>query len=120
MTSASKSMNRLSCPAGTITARTSRLTTNGSFSWRRMGYSVETGVALEASAAFSVCQHRLAHFTLAGYSRTPASRTPIPPPAINTWASGIDRSLYMIETAKDLSRTRVPIGGSDGSSDDDA
>ena len=41
---------------------------------RSHGYSVFTGSALRSSAAFSVCQQRLAHFTRTGNSRTPDKR----------------------------------------------
>ena len=45
----------LTWPAGTIAARTSRLTTNGSFScWRRIGYSVVTVVPACSRAALRV------------------------------------------------------------------
>src|SRR5579872_920907 len=42
------------------------------------GYSVETGAALRSRAALSVCQQRLAHFTRAGYSRTPERAASLP------------------------------------------
>src|SRR5581483_5804829 len=67
-----------STPAGTITALTSRLTTKGSFSWLRMPHSVETVATLRSSAAFRVCQQRLAHLTRAGNSRTPESAASLP------------------------------------------
>ena len=50
-------------------------------------YSVETGSAARSSAAFNVCQQRLAHFTRAGNSRTPDSAASLPSLAGSTAAS---------------------------------
>ena len=41
-------------------------------------HSVETGWLASRSAAFSVCQARVAHFTRTGNSRTPASTSSLP------------------------------------------
>ena len=41
-------------------------------------HSVETGRLASRSAAFSVCQARVAHFTRTGNSRTPASTSSLP------------------------------------------
>ena len=72
-----------SMPAGTITASTSRRRVKGSLlvsvhGRLRRVHSVVTGAAARSSAALSVCQQRLAHFTRAGNSRTPESAASLP------------------------------------------
>ena len=61
-------------PAGISTAGQSRTKVTGSFCEWYMRYSVVTLLAVSsATADFSACQPRLAHFTRDGYSRTPPS-----------------------------------------------
>ena len=96
-------------PAGTMTASTSRVKVTGSLS---VGCTLVLpclvtrfgpGRTCRCSAASSVCQQRLAHFTRAGNSRTPESAPSLPRAATSTVASSRVSSACMVAKSRSAS-----------------
>ena len=63
---------------------------------------------LRSSAAFSVCQHRLAHFTRTGNSRTPDSAASLPRSSGTGASCSVSSCVHFVEQVRDLGARACP------------